>query len=46
MLREVAGAVDFDFVYGEVRDFYGSSGNVSLPPLYIEHAVFIRAIWA
>ena len=31
-LRKVAGFVDFDFVYAEVKDKYGSKGNVSVPP--------------
>ena len=32
MLRKVARLVDFDFVYGEVRESYGYNGNVSVPP--------------
>jgi hypothetical protein len=32
MLRKVAGVVDFDFVYGEVKESYGYNGHVSLPP--------------
>lgn len=31
-LRRIAERVDFDFVYGEVRDRYGAKGNVSVPP--------------
>jgi transposase len=31
-LRKVAGIVDFDFIYGEVKDKYGTNGNVSVPP--------------
>lgn len=31
-LRKVAYLVDFDFVYEEVKDKYGSKGNVSVPP--------------
>ena len=31
-LRKVAGMVDFDFVYDEVKDRYGYNGNVSVPP--------------
>ena len=30
VLRKVAGLVDFDFVYGEVKDSYGYNGNVSV----------------
>jgi len=32
MLRKVARLVDFDFVYGEVKESYGYNGNVSVPP--------------
>ena len=31
-LRRIAEQVDFEFVYGEVRDHYGTKGNVSVPP--------------
>ena len=31
-LRRLADLVDFDFVYAEVRDSYGTKGNVSVPP--------------
>jgi transposase len=31
-LRKIQEKVDFDFVYGEVRDTYGDNGNVSIPP--------------
>lgn len=31
-LRKVAGLIDFDFVYDEVKDQYGANGNVSVPP--------------
>jgi hypothetical protein len=32
VLRKVARLVDFDFVYGEVKDSYGYNGNVSVAP--------------
>jgi len=32
VLRKVAGLVDFDFVYGEVKESYGYNGNVSVAP--------------
>jgi transposase len=32
VLRKVARLVDFDFVYGEVKESYGYNGNVSVPP--------------
>jgi transposase/uncharacterized protein (UPF0179 family) len=32
ILRKVAKYIDFDFTYKEVKDKYGSKGNVSVPP--------------
>ena len=32
ILRKVAKYIDFDFIYKEVKDKYGSNGNVSVPP--------------
>lgn len=31
-LRQIDKQIDFDFVYAEVQDKYGSRGNVSVPP--------------
>jgi transposase len=31
-LRQVARLVDFDFVYDEVKESYGTNGHVSVPP--------------
>jgi transposase len=31
-LRKVNKLIDFDFAYNEVKDLYGSNGNVSVPP--------------
>jgi transposase len=31
-LRKIQEKIDFDFVYGEVKDTYGGNGNVSIPP--------------
>jgi len=31
-LRKVHKLIDFDFAYNEVKDLYGSNGNVSIPP--------------
>jgi transposase len=31
-LRKIQERIDFDFVYGEVKDTYGDNGNVSIPP--------------
>jgi len=30
-LRKIKERIDFDFIYGEVRDRYGENGNVSVP---------------
>lgn len=32
VLRKIDGAVDFDFIYAEVAEKYGSNGNESIPP--------------
>jgi transposase len=32
ILRKVDNLIDFDFVYKQVEDKYGSNGNVSVPP--------------
>ena len=32
ILRKISEKIDFDFIYGEVKDTYGSNGNVSVPP--------------
>ncbi|MBI4654990.1 MAG: transposase [Nitrospirae bacterium] len=31
-LRRIDKVIDFDFIYKEVKDKYGSNGNVSVPP--------------
>ena len=31
-LRKIQEKIDFDFIYGEVKDSYGDNGNVSIPP--------------
>lgn len=31
-LRKVKELIDFDFVFAEVRDFYGYNGKESVPP--------------
>lgn len=32
ILRKLERQIDFDFVYGQVKDLYGDKGNVSVPP--------------
>ena len=33
--RSIRNLIDFDFIYKEVEDNYGSNGNVSVPPVVI-----------
>ena len=32
ILRKIAEKIDFDFIYKEVKETYGTNGNVSVPP--------------
>lgn len=32
VLRKIAQIIDFEFIYKQVEDKYGSKGNVSVPP--------------
>ena len=32
ILRKIAAIIDFDFIYKQVEDKYGTNGNVSVPP--------------
>lgn len=32
VLRKISETIDFDFIYKEVKERYGSKGNVSVPP--------------
>jgi transposase len=32
LLRKIQKQIDFDFIYQEVKDFYGDNGNISIPP--------------
>ena len=34
-LRAIARTIDFEFIYGEVKDKYGNNGNVSVTPVVI-----------
>jgi len=40
-LRKVREIIDFDFIYGEVKDVYGTTGNVSVPPPVILKLMFL-----
>jgi hypothetical protein len=44
-LRQVAQLIDFDFVYKEVEDSYGTNGHVSVPPPdYLKADVIARLL--
>src|SRR5215472_6169061 len=45
MLRKVAGVVDFDFVYGEVKESYGYNGHVSVPPPMILKLMLLLVLY-
>jgi len=45
VLRRVARLVDFDFVYGEVKDRYGYNGNVSVPPPMILKLMLLLVLY-
>lgn len=40
-LRRIAACIDFDFIYGEVQNTYGTRGNVSVPPPVILKLMFL-----
>jgi len=40
-LRKVREIIDFDFIYGEVKDVYGTTGNVSVTPPVILKLLFL-----
>jgi len=42
-LRIIAGLIDFDFIYEEVEEFYGTVGKPSIPPPVILKLMFLLA---
>ena len=45
-LREVTRAIDFDLIYKEVEDCYGTNGHVSVPPpLILKLMLLLGAGW-
>ena len=42
-LRSIAGLIDFDFIYEEVEEFYGTVGKPSVPPPVILKLMFLLA---
>jgi transposase len=45
LLRKIQEKIDFDFIYGEVRDTYGDNGNVSVPPPMILKMMLLLALY-
>ena len=45
VLRKIARLVDFDFVYGEVKESYGYNGNVSVPPPMILKLMLLLVLY-
>jgi len=45
VLRKVAKVVDFDFVYGEVKESYGYNGNVSVAPPVILKLMLLLVLY-
>jgi transposase len=44
-LRKINELIDFQFIYKEVRDQYGSRGNVSVPPPVILKLMFLLVFY-
>ena len=44
-LRKIQAQIDFDFVYGEVKDSYGDNGNVSIPPPVILKMMLLLVLY-
>jgi len=45
LLRRILEKIDFDFIYGEVKDTYGANGNVSVPPPIILKMVLLLILY-
>jgi transposase len=44
-LRQIREHVDFDFIYDEVKDRYGTRGNVSVPPPVIVKMLLLLVLY-
>jgi transposase len=44
-LRKMAGLIDFDFIYDEVKESYGIKGNVSVPPPVILKLMLLLVLY-
>jgi transposase len=45
LLRRIQEQIDFNFIYAEVRDTYGSNGNVSIPPPVILKMMLLLVLY-
>ena len=45
LLRRIQEEIDFNFIYAEVRDTYGSKGNVSIPPPVILKMMLLLVLY-
>ena len=45
LLRKIQEKIDFDFIYGAVRDTYGDNGNVSIAPPVILKMMLLLALY-
>jgi len=45
LLRRIAEAVDFEFIYDEVAEKYGRNGNVSVPPPVLLKLMLLLALY-
>jgi len=44
-LKKIQERIDFDFIYGEVKDTYGDNGNVSIPPPVILKMMLLLTLY-
>jgi len=44
-LRKTQEQIDFDFIYHEVKDYYGDNGNVSIPPPVILKMMLLLVLY-
>ena len=45
LLRKIQEQIDFDFIYQEVKDYYGDNGNVSIPPPVILKMMLLLVLY-
>lgn len=45
VLRKIAQLIDFDFIYNQVEDTYGTNGNVSVPPPVILKMMLLLVLY-